>query len=237
MTDLSRNVSSHFSTGTYQESDAAWSPDGDAIAFASVRSDGKAIYRKPSAGGSESMVLHLEQNGHGLDDWSRDGRFLLYHVTNEERALPLSGDRAPITVVSGVTRPDEAAFSPDGRLVALNADESARTEVYLTTFPPTGQRWQVSDAGGAQPRWRGDGRELYYLALDGSMMAVAVGSGPKPDLSAPRKLFSTRISVRTGTEQYAVTADGQRFLMMMPSENARTELRAILNWPSLVPAK
>jgi hypothetical protein len=106
--------------------------------------------------------------------------------------------------------------------------------VYVTPFPPTGERWQVSNSGGAQPRWRSDGRELYYLTLDGAMMAVSVGQGRKPELSAPKKLFQTQLYVRTTTDQYAVAGDGQRFLMMWPESQQQAQLRVVLNWPSLI---
>ena len=135
--------------------------------------------------------------------------------------------------------PDEGAFSPDGKAVAFNSDETGRSEIFLEVFPPTGEKWQLSDGGGVQPRWRRDGRELYYLAPDGTMMAVAIASPPPAfKASAPVPLFKTRLLPSSQTEQYAVTADAQRFLVIDPIVDERLlPLRVILNWPALLESR
>lgn len=123
--------------------------------------------------------------------------------------------------------------------MAFNWAETGREEIYLVPFPPTGEKWQLSNAGGVQPRWRGDGRELYYLAPDGTMMVVDITS-PPPNLkaTAPRPLFKTRVTPNRSVEQYAVTADGRRFLIMDPIVDEQLlPLRVILDWPGLVKGK
>jgi len=113
---------------------------------------------------------------------------------------------------------------------------TGETEVYITPFPSNGQRWQVSTDGGCQARWRGDGRELYYLSLDGVMNAVTLAPDDKrPNPSSPSRLFETRINVNPGVDQYAVVRDGSRFLVIEPSADDRlARLNVVLNWPLLV---
>ena len=104
------------------------------------------------------------------------------------RKVPLDGG-APIPVPASGGIVDEYQFAPDGRWLAYNADASGRHEIYVTALPPRGEQWQVSAAGGVQARWRGDGRELYFIAPEGALMAVEIGAGPTFTPSAPRRLF------------------------------------------------
>jgi hypothetical protein len=172
-----------------------------------------------------------------MDAWSPDGRFVLYHVgtTRELMALPVAGDQTPIVVVRPATGiVDEPAFSPNGRWVAYNADDTGRHEIYIKAFPPTDARWQISTAGGVQPRWRGDGRELYVVTPDGAMMAVDIGGAAAIEAGPPRELFRTGLSVSPVTDQYAVSHDGKRFLIMRPLGGPPSlSFSAILNWRSL----
>jgi Tol biopolymer transport system component len=150
-------------------------------------------------------------------------------------ALPLTGDRKPFPVVKHAGVVDEPEFSPDGRWVAYNADDSGRHEVYVKAFPPSDDRWQISTAGGAQPHWRGDGRELYFLAPDGSMMAAEIRTSAAVEASSPRVLFRTRLGANGTTDQYDVTPRGDRFLLMLPAGDRRLPpFGAIPNWPSLL---
>lgn len=174
---------------------------------------------------------------------SPDGRFLIYDDHTAQRQdlwmLPLeassTGDRKPIPFL--VTQADETSgqFSPDGRWTAYSSDESGRREVYVQGFAPDRVpaaavgKWQISTAGGDKPRWRRDGRELYYIALDGKMMAVPVKIGPvfEPGVAIP--LFQTNA---TGFFPYDVSADG-RFLVNTVSDvaaPASSPLTIVLNW-------
>jgi dipeptidyl aminopeptidase/acylaminoacyl peptidase len=174
-------------------------------------------------------------------DWSRDGRFIIYRSTDPDSSmdlwvLPLSGDRKPFPFVRTPFTERDAQFSPDVRWVAYQSDESGRNEIYAQPFPGPGGKWQVSNAGGTQPRWRRDGKEIFYLSPDGRLMSAAVETAPgSPTFKAspPVELFATSvlgISV-PNRQQYAVSADGQRFLLNVPAENASVSpITVILNW-------
>jgi hypothetical protein len=119
------------------------------------------------------------------------------------------------------------------RLITYNSDESGRNEVYVAPLPPMGERWQVSTNGGVQGRWRGDGRELYYLAADGTVMAVQIGSGSRPQFGVPRPLFKTGIAPTYNIDHYAVSANGQRFLLRVPLQSSeQSAVTVVLNWNS-----
>jgi serine/threonine protein kinase len=235
--DLTRNISTRLTFESGVDADASWSPDGRQIAFASSRGGRKSLFVIAASGGPERLLLASTGPPLSMDAWSRDGRFILYHAspTRELLASPLAGGGETFVVVKprvGVV--DEPAFSPDGRWVAYNADESGRNEIYVKRFAPTDATWQISTAGGVQPRWRNDGREVFFLALDGTMMSVDVRVSDIIEAGQPRALFQTRVVVSGGVDQYAVTPDGQRFLVMQPFGGYRMmPLAAVLNWPSL----
>ncbi len=235
--DLTRNVPTRLTFGTSVDADATWSPDGRQIAFASTRDGRKNLYVISANGGSERVLLASTGPSLSPDAWSPDGRFVLYHASppRELMALPLAGERKPFVVVkppAGAV--DEAAFSADGRWVAYNADESGRHEVYVKRFPPTDAAWRISTAGGVQPRWRKDGRALFFLALDGTMMSVDLRGSDVIEAGRPRPLFQTRVVASGAVDQFAVTPGGQRFLVMQPfGEYRMMPLAAVLNWPSL----
>jgi Tol biopolymer transport system component len=233
--DPQRNVSTRLTFGVERESNPAWSPDGRRIAFNSTRQGVKSLYDMASTGGDERLLM--AGGSLSVSDRSKDDRYLIYNndTTRDLFALPLSGDRKPIRVVHPTSgRADQPTFSPDSRWIAYNAEESGRAEVYLTPFPPTGAKWQVSSAGGVQPRWRGDGRELFYVGLDGTMMALDAQPSDEPHAGMPHPLFKTDVMPLFQTEQYEVSADGQRFLVMKPlADNRAASLNLVVNWPAL----
>lgn len=126
--------------------------------------------------------------------------------------LPLSGDRQPFPFVETRAAEDNAAFSPDDRWIAYQSNESGRDEVYVRPFPPAGGGWLVSRTGGTQPRWRGDGRELFFLAPDGSVMAAAVDSTSRFEAAVPRRIVPAAMTLVI-RHAYTVTRDGQRVLI------------------------
>jgi len=129
---------------------------------------------------------------------------------------------------------DEPRVSPDGRWVAYNTDESGRQEVYISAFPSFTERRQVSNNGGVQGYWRKDGRELFYLSRDGNIVSVPIKPGPALEAGLPKVLYPTRIPVSATADQYAVTSDGQRFLVLESIESEAIPFTVVLNWPASV---
>ena len=168
---------------------------------------------------------------------SPDGRWLLYRESskmfNDIWVTPLDGSGKPAPFIATEFDENYARFSPDGRWVVYSSAESGRWEVYVVPFPGPGGKWQVSTAGGELPRWRGDGREIFYMAPDGTLMAVAVdGRSSAFQVGQAARLFQPRIPSPVGYN-YAVSADGQRFLVNVSAEPA-TPVAIIDGWQALL---
>jgi serine/threonine protein kinase/Tol biopolymer transport system component len=240
--DAARSVSSRFTFDAAGEHCPVWSPDGSRIIFTSNRKGSDNLYQKASSGaGSDELLLESSENK-VTNAWSPDGRFLLYIQLDPKTGadlwvLPLFGERKPFPFVNTSFDEGNGQFSPDGRWVAYQSNESGRTEVYVKPFPGPGGQWQVSAAGGISARWRHDGKELFYIAPDGKLMAVPVqGTGQTLKAGAPVALFQTRI-VGGGTlvggqrQEYAVAPDGQRFLMnTIADESTPSPIIIVTNW-------
>jgi Tol biopolymer transport system component len=231
-----------FTFSASDEQYEAWSSDGSWIAYGSNRKGVYDLYRKPSSGGSEELLLESPQ-GKNLDDWSPDGRSILYNSEDPKSGrdlwvLPLDKDGKPGKPVEFLkTRFQEHRdqFSPDGHWVTYVSDQSGQPDIWVRPFPGPGGEWQVSAGGGVQPRWRHNGKELYYIAPDGKLIAVPITiKGAAFERGAPIPLFQTRIA-GGGTNayrrpQYDVTADG-RFLINVTTEDATASpITLILNW-------
>ncbi len=239
--DLVRGGLTRLTFHAAQEFDAVWSPDGVRIGFSSSRGGAFDLYVKPSDGSGPEELLLETPNTKVVQNWSKDGRFLLYYEVNPKTgrdllALEMTGtDRKSRVVVNTPFEETLAQLSPDGRWVAYQTNESGRFEIVVQPFPDAGGKWQVSTGGGVAPRWRADGKEIYFLAPDATMMAVPVtASGPTFEAGTPVALFSTRIvgggSVTTNRPQYVVARDG-RFLINQPVElSTATPITLILNW-------
>jgi hypothetical protein len=143
---------------------------------------------------------------------------------------PLFDDRKAIRITHTRSDENEPHFSFDGKWIAYGSNKSGTWQVYVISFPALDQGCQVSAGGGGQPRWRRDGKELYYLGPDGKMMAVDITAAPTLDCGPPRELFDTGLRMNPVVDQYAVTPDGQRFLVLKPQEAAPAPLTVVLNW-------
>jgi len=144
------------------------------------------------------------------------------------------GDRKPVRYLPANTATlRDARFSPDGRWVAYASDESSSTQIYVQSFPAGSSKIQISTAGGMQPRWRADGKELYYVALDGELMAVEVKANHRFEVGDPKPLFKTWIdNIEAG---YELSHDGQRFVMLAPEGDlSSAPLTVILNWTEAI---
>jgi Tol biopolymer transport system component len=216
-----------------------WSPDGNRILFASSRSGVFQLYIKNADGGEDEKLLPLRASDKAEkypSDWSPDGKHILYERTTEATRvwvaeMPELTTRA---LLNGPETTKNGQFSPEGDFVAYTSNASGKWEIYVTSFPDVRGKWQVSNTGGTQPRWRGDGKELFYLASDGKLMAVPVTVGEHFDSGTPVALFQTNVREQiAGSElvSYDVTRDGQRFLINTQLEKAETKpMMVILNW-------
>jgi Tol biopolymer transport system component len=239
--DSSRATVSRFTVEEGRYTFPIWSPDGTRLVFGKTQEDGVVnLYQKPVNGSGREVRLLETPTASNPCDWSRDGRFILYRFTAASRdlwALPLEVDGKPFPFVATRFAEREGQFAPDGNFVAYQSNETGRFEIYLQPFPGPGEKSLVSTGGGEHPRWRPDGRELFYIAPDGSLMAVTVTAGKELKLGSPSKLFSTRI-VREKTpgatvynQQYDVSPDGERFLINVTTEEAVTSpITIVLNW-------
>ena len=239
--DLVRGGRTRLTFDAANDTNPIWLPDGLRIVFTSIRTGAADLYLKPSNGSGTEERLVGSPNNKTAQDWSRDGRWLLYSETNPTTGRDLwaldmtSPDRTSRVVANTPAEEVLAQLSPDGRWVAYQTNESGRFEVVVQPFPDAGGKWQVSTAGCVAPRWRADGKELYFLAPDATMMAVPVtAAGTSFEAGTPVALFPTRI-VDGGTvaiirPQYAVARDG-RFLINQPVGDATAApITLILNW-------
>jgi hypothetical protein len=148
--------------------------------------------------------------------------------------IPMAGDRQPTPFIDSEFTEGHAQFSPDGKWVAYASDESGTSETYVQSFPIGNGKWQVSNGGGDQPQWRADGKELYYLSPDGSMMAVTVESGASLSFGRPALLFVAHLplgGIGDDKNQYVPSRDGQRFLMnSLPDDAKQQSIFLVINW-------
>jgi Tol biopolymer transport system component len=169
--------------------------------------------------------------------WSRNGRFIVFQVTGQETetdiwALPLDGDRKPFPVVQVATNQFHAQLSPDDRWLAYTSQESGSRDVWVQDFPTATRRFQISTAGGVQPQWRGDSRELFYLSFDGRIMAVPIRVGTTLESGAPAELFQIHPPATPVARRYfQPTPDGQRFLVQtVADDKSITPFIVTTNW-------
>ena len=238
--DVARPVRTRLTFAPGSDTAPTWSPDGTRVAFSSQRSGDGDLYARTASGAGADELLSSSKVFKVANSWSPDGRYIVYTATPEK-----PGSKADLWLLSlpdrkasplAHTEFDEVAgaFSPDGRWLAYASNESARFEIYVKPFPEPGGKWQVSTAGGLEPRWRRDGKELFYLAPDGKVMAVEVGTGAAFEAGPPQALFVTSLKNAAGW-RYDVTADGQRFLVNRPiGEESSPPITLVQNWTALL---
>jgi eukaryotic-like serine/threonine-protein kinase len=238
--DLARGAQSRFTFDAATEDNPVWSPDGKLITFSSGSLNADAVafnlFRKVSSGAGNQEILLKTDLSKEATDWSNDGRFIIFQTYTQKTGgdiwvLPLAGDLKPYPLLETEFEETQAFFSPDGRWFAYTSNETGRTEVYVQSFPQTGGKWLISTAGGSQPHWRGDGKELFYIAPDKTLMAVDINAGFTLETSTPRALFTTQVSSYSAPSRYVVTADGHRFLINGPGgEASQTPVTVVMNW-------
>jgi eukaryotic-like serine/threonine-protein kinase len=255
--DLTRGTISRVTLNNAMHNfDEEWHPDGRHIVFAEAPAS--SAPSGTSGGGGPNQLFMTSVSGTGTDEplvvsnqskgapaWSPDGRLLIYQQFDADTQLDVfvmaMDTRKSVPYLHGSANEILPMFSPDGKWVAYSSDESGRYEVYVQPYPATGDKWPISTAGGVQPRWRGDGKELFYLSLTLQMTAVDIAaSGPQLNAGLPHVLFTTRASTFSGLSssfrQFAAAPDGQSFLINEAAPAAESEhdpMRVIINWTSL----
>jgi Tol biopolymer transport system component len=234
--ELDRRIRTRVTTLGGVTASPLWSPDGSEILFVTQDQNEFTLAATPVGGAGQRRVLYRSPERMEPTDRSRDGRFLLYDKGNvgltDVWALPLAEPAKAFSLVSTPFVDRNGRFSPDGRWVAYSSRETGRDEVYVTSFPDAGTRLQVSGGGGKTPRWRADGRELFFLSGDALMAAAVDNTGPRLAVKEVKPLFRVNLynGPRTNLTAYDVSPDGQRFLVNTAGDAGDPRVGLVTNW-------
>jgi eukaryotic-like serine/threonine-protein kinase len=235
--DLSRETLSRFTFEGDENLGSVWTPDGKRIAFMSNKEGGPYNIFWQLADGSGGLErLTTSEHTQVPTSWSADGQLLAFVEANSDKRYDIwmlrMGDRKAQPFLRTLFNNGAARFSPDGHWLAYVSDESGRYEVYVQPYPGPGGKWQISTEGGTEPVWNPNGRELFYRSGD-KMMAVDIATQPGFAAGKPRMLFKGQYEGGGPGANYDISPDGQRFLMIKPSESAETaptQINVVLNW-------
>jgi dipeptidyl aminopeptidase/acylaminoacyl peptidase len=238
--DLNRNTTTRLTTDpvVHVYDYPVWSPDGNEVVFASNLFGFKLERIAGSGAGKQDLLARTDTAMMPLD-WSRDGRFLLYAIRHPRTksdiwVLPMDGSGKPTPFLQSQFSEESAQFSPDTHWVAYTSDESGKSEIYVRPFPEASSgvgKIKISEGGGGYPRWRRDGKELFYISSDQKLMAVEVSTMPTFKAGLPKALFGTRMRPGNQTHRWDVSADGKRFLIdTIQAEDAEAPITVVTNW-------
>jgi eukaryotic-like serine/threonine-protein kinase len=240
--DFVRGTSARFTFGSASAWFPVWSPDGSRIIFASDQKSRYDLYQKSTSGATQEELLLTSNANKYPTSVSPDGRFLLFFSVDSNNKyslwlLPLNDNAKPIPFPATEFNEISGRFSPDGHFIAYRSDESGRYEIYVRKFTPdasgagfsTSGKWQVSYGGATRHRWSADGKELFYVTLDGNVMAAAVTLSPTFQAGTSKLLFQA--PPQPGRPNGDITADGRRFLFPVPANPAaQPPFTVVLNW-------
>lgn len=234
--DVSRQSASRLTSVDAPDVKPLWSSDGKRIVFSSKRGNTFHIFSKTVEGTAPEEPLVTTDGDKFVEHWSRDGRYLTATILRSGLwIIPLDRGRKPWRARADTRAATwHSEFSPDGRWLAYMSDESGSPEVYVEPFPATGSRWQVSPRGGAEPHWRGDGKELFYLSADGSLMTADV-SVPGWRSASPTPLFRVSVPDLAGNLDYSPGPGGQTFVVnVFVADPLVPPIDVVVNWTSLL---
>ncbi len=235
--DLANDAIARLTFGPGLDELPVWSPDAKRIAYAANHNLNYGLYQKNADGSGSEQEMAKSSGAYrqGFWDWSRDGQYLLVWENGELWYLSRSDlQRKPLFQGNWIVR--NAQFSPDGKWIAYSSNETGNWEIYVSPFPVVNSKWQVSRGSGEEPRWRRDGKELFYLSAEGKMMAVSVKTSPNFESGTPLALFQAHLRQSISANDlvsYDVSADGLRFLINAKvDEPNAASLAVVLNWSS-----
>lgn len=234
--DLQRGTTTRLTSGPDSKVTPVWAPDGSHFAYASFPEG--AFYQSELGKLETNKMFQIPGTFALLQQWTSDGRYILLDMMDLKTmkldiwAMPLFGDRKAFPYLKTDFNEQSPQLSPDGRWLAYVSDESGPMEVYVQNFPPSGAKRRISINGGMSPTWRGDGKELFYVAPDNKIMSVDCKTEPTFEASLPKALFRARMPpLIEARNHYVVTSDGQRFLVNTISEKSTSStIVVVLNW-------
>ena len=235
--DLARGIKTRITFSSAGDRAPAWTPDGKSIVFSSNRGGLTHLYEKASDGTGVTTPLVADDAEESFPSFSSDGRYLLFlrrkdqpGARSEIWAMPMGGDRKPLPVIQSQFDLFEAVLSPNGKWLVYMSRESGRPEIYIVPFLHGSGRQEVSAAGGLRPRWRADGRELFYVSSDGLMSVEIAEQGSRLIVGKVQELFKAELG-----PFFDVTPDGKEFIMLGAEvQQAEAPLTLVTNWPALL---
>ena len=237
MTDLQRGSTTRLTLDPANDLAALWSRDGQRLVYRSDRSGDNNLYERSTVDASQDQLSGGSSNISNPTDWTPDGRFILFHTplagSSQDVLMVNLDDKTVVPLLQTRFQEYDARLSPNGRWMAYVSEESGRPDIYVQPFPPSGSKFAVSTRGGSSPRWRNDGKELFYLAADGTLMSVPVDTAAAFRAEIPKALFKTRTPNLTSPFRVdlEVSGDGQRFLInTAPSSGEATPITIVVNW-------
>jgi eukaryotic-like serine/threonine-protein kinase len=242
LVDLSRGVRTRFTFDPASHGYPAWSPDEKEIAFSSTHAGNLSMFEKAANGTGDIEPLAADGVEQLVSDWSRDGRYLAYNRLDPQTGggfgiwiLPLFGDKKPFSFIQSQYNLLTPTFSPDGKWIAYSSQESGRREIFISSFPGGSSKFQVSANGGSAPRWRADGKELFYISDDNKMTAVEIQEkGGSVEIGNTQALFPVNASSSL-LLPYDVTNDGKKFVVVVPVASSGAEpITLVTNWVATV---
>jgi hypothetical protein len=231
LVELATGITTRFTSDQRVDRDPIWSPDSHELIFARATfGRTTSLYRKHIGGSSEELLFNASEAIY-TTQWLREPAILFQSQGGGSfYRLPLTGERKPSVLVQSEFENDQFTVSGDGQFIAYNSNESGRWEVYVASFPSFTNRRQISNSGGCQALWRKDGKGLFYLSLEGKLMSVNFKAAATLEAGIPSELFSVPLLVDPKRNQYAVLADGKKFLFLESPELAAAPMVVVLNW-------